>query len=183
MRQYLDLMERVLAEGVESATAPASVPARIFGHQMRFDLTQGSRWSPPRSCTSKSIVYECCGSCAATLTSNISTTTGVRIWDEWADENTATSARSMAGNGGRGRRPTAAPIDQLANVVADIRRNPNSRRLVVSAWNRGDRGHALPPCHCCSSSTSPTGVVRASSISARPTCFSACRLTSPPTRC
>ena len=90
----------------------------------------------------------CCGSSAATPTSNISTTTASRIWNEWADQD-----GDLGPVYGRQWRSWPAPdgrtIDQIANVLAEIRRNPDSRRLIVSAWNPAEvDGMALPPCHC-----------------------------------
>ena len=108
---------------------------------------------------------------------------GVTIWNEWADEN-----GDLGPVYGKQWRSWPAPdggtIDQMANVVAEIRRNPNSRRLIVTAWNPAEiEGMALPPCHCLFQFKSPTARCRASFISARPTFSSACRSTSPPMRC
>ena len=90
----------------------------------------------------------CCGSCAATPTSNISTTTACAIWDEWADENG--DLGPVYGKQWRSwPTPDGGSIDQIAKVVDDIRRNPDSRRLIVTAWNPAEiEGMALPPCHC-----------------------------------
>ena len=148
MRQYLDLMERVLSEGVEKHDRTGVGTRAIFGHQMRFDLKRGFPLLTTKKLHVKSIVYELLWFLRGDTNIKYLNEHGVRIWDEWADENGDLGPvyghqwRSWpAADGGS--------IDQIANVVDEIRRNPNSRRLIVTAWNPAEiEGMALPPCHC-----------------------------------
>ena len=148
MRQYLDLMQRVLAEGVEKRDRTGIGTRSVFGHQMRFDLTQGFPLVTTKKLHVKSIIYELLWFLRGDTNVKYLNDHGVTIWNEWADEN-----GDLGPVYGRQWRSWPAPdggsIDQLANVVADIRRNPNSRRLIVTAWNPAEiEGMALPPCHC-----------------------------------
>jgi thymidylate synthase len=148
MRQYQDLMERILADGVEKHDRTGTGTLSVFGHQMRFDLAAGFPLLTTKKLHLKSIVYELLWFLAGDTNIKYLNDHGVRIWDEWAD------ARGDLGPVyGRQWRswPTldGGAIDQIANVVATIRRNPDSRRLIVSAWNPADVDRmALPPCHC-----------------------------------
>jgi thymidylate synthase len=148
MRQYLDLMERVLAEGVEKRDRTGIGTLSVFGHQMRFDLARGFPLVTTKKLHVKSIVYELLWFLRGDTNVKYLNDHGVRIWDEWADEN-----GDLGPVYGRQWRswptPGGGSIDQIANVVRDIRRNPNSRRLIVTAWNPAEiDGMALPPCHC-----------------------------------
>src|SRR6202045_3272727 len=148
MRQYLDLMERVLAEGVEKRDRTGVGTRSIFGHQLRFDLTHGFPLITTKKLHVKSIIYELLWFLRGDTNVKYLDEHGVTIWDEWADDN---------GDLGPvyGRQwppcptPTGAPIDQRAGAAAEIRPNPNSRRLIVTAWNPGENDRmALSPCHC-----------------------------------
>ena len=148
MRQYLDLMERVLAEGVEKRDRTGIGTRSIFGHQMRFDLGRGFPLVTTKKLHVKSIIYELLWFLRGDTNVKYLNDHGVSIWNEWADENGDLGPiygrqwRSWPAADGRS-------IDQMANVVADIRRNPASRRLIVTAWNPAEiEGMALPPCHC-----------------------------------
>jgi thymidylate synthase len=148
MRQYLDLMERVLEEGVEKRDRTGVGTRSIFGHQMRFDLARGFPLVTTKKLHVKSIIYELLWFLRGDTNVNYLNEHGVSIWNEWADENGDLGPvygrqwRSWPAGDGR-------HIDQIANVLAEIRRNPASRRLVVSAWNPADiESMALPPCHC-----------------------------------
>ena len=148
MRQYLDLMERVLSEGVEKGDRTGVGTRSIFGHQLRFDLAAGFPLVTTKKLHLKSIIYELLWFLRGDTNVKYLDDHGVTIWDEWAGEN-----GDLGPVYGRQWRSWPAPdghsIDQLANVVAEIRRNPNSRRLIVSAWNPADvEQMALPPCHC-----------------------------------
>jgi len=148
MRQYLDLMERVLNDGVEKRDRTGVGTRATFGHQMRFDLTHGFPLLTTKKLHVKSIIYELLWFLRGDTNVKYLQDHGVSIWDEWADEN-----GDLGPVYGKQWRSWAAPdgrcIDQIANVLAEIRRNPNSRRLIVSAWNPAEvEGMALPPCHC-----------------------------------
>ena len=148
MRQYLDLMERVLSEGVEKRDRTGVGTRAIFGHQMRFDLKRGFPLLTTKKLHVKSIVYELLWFLRGDTNIKYLNEHGVRIWDEWADENGDLGPvyghqwRSWPAHDGH-------TIDQIGNVIAMIRRNPDSRRLIVTAWNPADVDKmALPPCHC-----------------------------------
>jgi thymidylate synthase len=148
MRQYHDLMQRVLSDGFEKRDRTGTGTLSIFGHQMRFDLAQGFPLVTTKKLHLKSIVYELLWFLRGDTNVRWLQEHGVRIWDEWADEN---------GNLGPvyGRQWRSWPkqdggaIDQIAQLVDGIKSNPDSRRLIVTAWNPADIGKmALPPCHC-----------------------------------
>jgi thymidylate synthase len=148
MRQYLDLMERILSHGAQKRDRTGTGTLSIFGHQMRFDLGQGFPLVTTKKLHMKSIVYELLWFLRGDTNVKYLNDHGVSIWDEWADE------RGDLGPvyGQQWRSWPAADgstIDQMAGVVAAIRRNPDSRRLIVSAWNPAEVDKmALPPCHC-----------------------------------
>jgi len=148
MRQYHELMEHVLADGVEKHDRTGTGTISVFGHQMRFDLSEGFPIITTKKLHVKSIVYELLWFLRGDTNVKYLNEHGVRIWDEWADENGELGP--VYGQQWRSW-PTAdgKTIDQIGNVVEAIRRNPDSRRLIVSAWNPADVGKmALPPCHC-----------------------------------
>ena len=148
MRQYLDLMDRVLKTGVEKRDRTGTGTLSVFGHQMRFDLADGFPLMTTKKLFVKAIVYELLWFLAGETNVRTLQKNGVTIWDEWADANGELGPvyghqwRSWPdGHGGT--------IDQIANLIADIKRNPDSRRLIVTAWNPADVPKmALPPCHC-----------------------------------
>ena len=148
MRQYLDLMERVLSEGVEKRDRTGVGTRSIFGHQLRFDLMRGFPLVTTKKLHLKSIIYELLWFLRGDTNVKFLDDHGVTIWDEWADEN-----GDLGPVYGRQWRswptPDGGSIDQMANVVDQIRRNPDSRRLIVTAWNPGENERmALSPCHC-----------------------------------
>jgi thymidylate synthase len=148
MRQYLDLMERVLADGAEKHDRTGTGTLSVFGHQMRFDLAQGFPLVTTKKLHVKSILHELLWFLTGNTNVKYLRDHGVTIWDEWADER-----GDLGPVYGRQWRSWPArdggTIDQMANLVEAIRRNPDSRRLIVTAWNPADVDRmALPPCHC-----------------------------------
>ena len=141
-------MERILARGVAKNDRTGTGTLSIFGHQMRFDLKDGFPLTTTKKLHVKSIIYELLWFLAGDTNVGYLNDHGVTIWNEWADEK-----GDLGPVYGRQWRswpsPEGGTIDQISNVVAAIRRNPNSRRLIVSAWNPADVDKmALPPCHC-----------------------------------
>jgi len=148
MRQYHDLLERILADGAEKHDRTGTGTLSVFGHQMRFDLAAGFPLVTTKKLHLKSIVHELLWFLAGDTNVKYLNQHGVTIWDEWADE-----SGELGPVYGRQWRSWPAPdggsIDQIANVLSAIRRNLDSRRLIVSAWNPADVDKmALPPCHC-----------------------------------
>jgi thymidylate synthase len=148
MRQYHELMERILADGAEKRDRTGTGTLSVFGHQMRFDLGEGFPLATTKKLHVKSIIHELLWFLAGDTNVKYLNQHGVKIWDEWADEN-----GDLGPVYGRQWRSWPAPaggaIDQIANVVTAIRRNPDSRRLIVTAWNPAEVDQmALPPCHC-----------------------------------
>ena len=148
MRQYLDLMEHILADGVEKRDRTGTGTLSVFGYQMRCDLNDGFPLLTTKKLHLKSIVHELLWFLAGDTNIKYLKDHGVRIWDEWADQSGNLGPvyghqwRSWPAQDGK-------TIDQIANVIALIRRNPDSRRMIVSAWNPADVDKmALPPCHC-----------------------------------
>jgi thymidylate synthase len=148
MRQYHELMERILADGAEKRDRTGTGTLSVFGHQMRFDLADGFPLVTTKKLHVKSIVHELLWFLAGDTNIKYLNQHGVRIWDEWADQN-----GELGPVYGRQWRSWPSPgggvIDQIANVVTAIRRSPDSRRLIVTAWNPAEVDQmALPPCHC-----------------------------------
>jgi thymidylate synthase len=148
MRQYLDLMERVLADGAEKRDRTGTGTLSVFGHQTRFDLRAGFPLITTKKLHVKSIVHELLWFLSGDTNIKYLNEHGVTIWDEWAD-----ASGELGPVYGRQWRSWSTPdggtIDQIANVLSAIRRDPDSRRLIVSAWNPADVDKmALPPCHC-----------------------------------
>jgi thymidylate synthase len=148
MRQYHDLLTRVLEEGVAKSDRTGTGTLSVFGHQMRFDLSDGFPLVTTKKLHLKSIIHELIWFLKGDTNVRYLQENGVSIWDEWADANGDLGPvygrqwRSWAG-------PDSATVDQIAWVTEEIRRNPDSRRLIVSAWNPVDIPKmALAPCHC-----------------------------------
>ena len=147
MRQYLDLLQNILDHGVQKSDRTGTGTLSIFGYQMRFDLNAGFPLMTTKKLHLKSILYELLWFLQGDTNIQFLQDHGVRIWNEWADENGnlgpiyGSQWRSWKAADGKN-------IDQISQVIQSIRENPNSRRHVVSAWNVGEIDHmALPPCH------------------------------------
>lgn len=148
MRQYHDLMARVLAEGVRKTDRTGTGTLSVFGHQMRFDLSEGFPLVTTKKLHIKSILHELLWFLAGDTNVAYLRRNGVTIWDEWAD-----ATGELGPVYGKQWRSWSAPdgrtIDQIREVVDTIRANPDSRRMIVSAWNPADiPDMALAPCHC-----------------------------------
>ena len=147
MRQYLDLLDRIVTEGVLKSDRTGTGTISVFGHQMRFDLKDGFPLLTTKKLHLKSIIYELLWFLRGDTNVKYLQEHGVRIWNEWADEDGDLGHiygyqwRSWPDyNGGY--------IDQIAKVVDDIKNNPDSRRIIVSSWNVADLDSMnLPPCH------------------------------------
>jgi thymidylate synthase len=148
MRQYLDLIERILSRGTVKQDRTGTGTLSIFGHQMRFDLREGFPLTTTKKLHLKSIVYELLWFLSGDTNIKYLNDHGVTIWNEWADG--AGELGPVYGKQWRSwHGPDGDVIDQIADVLASIRRDPNSRRLIVTAWNPADLDRmALPPCHC-----------------------------------
>jgi thymidylate synthase len=147
MKQYLDLLRHVRHNGTRKEDRTGTGTLSVFGHQMRFDLADGFPVVTTKKLHLRSIIHELLWFIAGDTNIKYLRDNGVSIWDEWADAN-----GDLGPVYGRQWRswPTAdgRTIDQLRDVVAQIKRNPDSRRLIVSAWNVGEiEKMALPPCH------------------------------------
>ncbi|HTQ00337.1 MAG TPA: thymidylate synthase [Casimicrobiaceae bacterium] len=147
MRTYLDFMRHVRDNGVRKQDRTGTGTLSVFGHQMRFDLSRGFPLLTTKKVHTKSIVHELLWFLRGETNIAYLKANGVTIWDEWADAN-----GDLGPIYGYQWRSWPAPdgrhIDQLADVVAEIKRNPDSRRLIVSAWNVGEIPRMkLPPCH------------------------------------
>jgi thymidylate synthase len=148
MHQYHDLMERILADGAEKRDRTGTGTMSVFGHQTRFDLAEGFPLVTTKKLHVKSIIYELLWFLAGDTNVKYLNDHGVTIWDEWADERG--DLGPVYGHQWRSwPSPDGGAIDQIAHAVEMIRRNPDSRRLIVTAWNPADVDKmALPPCHC-----------------------------------
>lgn len=147
MQQYLDLMERVRHHGAVKEDRTGTGTLSVFGHQMRFDLSAGFPLVTTKKLHLKSIIYELLWFLRGDTNARWLQEHGVRIWNEWADANgdlgPVYGAQWRSWGAAQGD-----PIDQISEVVEQIKSNPDSRRLIVSAWNVGELERmALPPCH------------------------------------
>ena len=147
MKQYLDLLTRIKTEGAVKTDRTGTGTQSIFGHQMRFDLSEGFPLLTTKKVHLKSIIYELLWFIAGDTNVKYLQDHGVTIWDEWADENG--DLGPVYGHQWRSwPTPDGRTIDQLSNVINQIKNNPDSRRMIVSAWNVAEvEKMALPPCH------------------------------------
>ena len=147
MQQYLDLMRHVLEQGTDKSDRTGTGTRSVFGHQMRFDLSQGFPVLTTKKLHLRSIIHELLWFLKGETNIRYLKENGVSIWDEWADANGELGP--VYGSQWRSW-PTAdgRHIDQISQVLAQIKANPDSRRLIVSAWNVGEIDKMkLPPCH------------------------------------
>jgi len=147
MKQYLDLMQHVLDKGVKKEDRTGTGTQSVFGYQMRFDLQEGFPLVTTKKCHLRSIIHELLWFLQGDTNIKYLKENNVRIWDEWADENGdlgpvyGSQWRSWQSSNGK-------TIDQITQLIEQIKTNPDSRRLIVSAWNVGEiEDMALPPCH------------------------------------
>ncbi len=147
MKQYLDLMRHVRDNGNRKEDRTGTGTLSVFGHQMRFDLSEGFPLVTTKKCHLKSIIHELLWFLSGDTNIKYLHDNGVRIWNEWADENGDLGPvygyqwRSWPAADGR-------HIDQISQVVEQIKHTPDSRRIIVNAWNVGEIDNmALPPCH------------------------------------
>jgi len=147
MRQYLDLMQHVLDHGHQKSDRTGTGTISVFGQQMRFDLAAGFPLVTTKKCHLKSILHELLWFLKGDTNIQYLKENGVRIWDEWADENGELGP--VYGYQWRSwPTPDGRHIDQISQVIDQIKRTPDSRRLIVSAWNVADIDKMkLPPCH------------------------------------
>ncbi len=148
MRQYLDLLTQILERGVLKGDRTGTGTRSLFGHQMRFDLQAGFPCVTTKKLHLRSIIHELLWFLQGDTNIAYLKDHGVRIWDEWADEDG--NLGPVYGHQWRSwLTPDGGSIDQMARLVSQIKDNPDSRRLIVSAWNVADvEKMALPPCHC-----------------------------------
>lgn len=147
MKQYHQLLERILEEGVQKGDRTGTGTISVFGHQMRFNLEEGFPLVTTKKLHLRSILHELLWFLSGDTNISYLKENGVSIWDEWADEDG--NLGPVYGSQWRSW-PTAdgKTIDQITQVIEQIKTNPNSRRLIVSAWNVGEiENMALPPCH------------------------------------
>jgi thymidylate synthase len=148
MQQYLDFARHILTAGQEKHDRTGTGTISVFGYQMRFDLQQGFPMLTTKKLHLKSIIHELLWFIDGDTNIKYLKDNGVRIWDEWADEQG--DLGPVYGHQWRSwPKPDGTTVDQISNLVEQLKNNPDSRRLIVSAWNVADVDHmALPPCHC-----------------------------------
>lgn len=148
MQAYLDLLDHILTNGTQKSDRTGTGTISTFGYQMRFDLSEGFPVLTTKKLHLRSIIHELLWFIAGDTNIKYLKDNEVRIWDEWADENG--DLGPVYGHQWRSwPTPDGRKVDQLANLIDQIKYNPDSRRHIISAWNVGDiENMALPPCHC-----------------------------------
>ena len=148
MKQYLNLLDHILKTGVEKTDRTGTGTLSCFGYQMRFDLSEGFPMLTTKKLHIKSIVHELLWFLKGDTNVKYLQDNGVRIWNEWADANG--DLGPVYGKQWRSwQSPNGETIDQISNAIDLIKNNPDSRRIIVNAWNVGDlKEMALTPCHC-----------------------------------
>ena len=146
MLQYLELLQHVKENGIKKEDRTGTGTISVFGYQMRFDLSEGFPLVTTKKCHLKSIIYELLWFLQGNTNIRYLNEHGVTIWDEWADENG--NLGPVYGAQWRSWHTGDGTIDQITDVIEQIKHNPDSRRLIVSAWNVGEINKmALAPCH------------------------------------
>ncbi|MFA4868156.1 MAG: thymidylate synthase [Pedobacter sp.] len=147
MKQYLDLMQHVLDHGTQKHDRTGTGTISVFGYQMRFNLQDGFPMVTTKKLHLKSIIHELIWFLSGDTNIKYLKDNGVRIWDEWADENG--DLGPVYGSQWRSwPKPDGGHIDQIAQIINTVKNNPDSRRIIVSAWNVAEvENMALPPCH------------------------------------
>jgi thymidylate synthase len=147
MRQYQEYLKYILENGTKKEDRTGTGTLSVFGYQMRFDLSRGFPLVTTKKLHFKSIAYELLWFLRGDTNTKFLTDNGVTIWDEWSNENG--DLGPVYGSQWRSwKNQSGESIDQISNLINDIRNNPDSRRLIVSAWNVGElKNMALPPCH------------------------------------
>lgn len=147
MKPYLDLLRHILEQGTEKKDRTGTGTISTFGHQMRFDLAKGFPLVTTKKVYTKAVIYELLWLLKGDTNIRFLKENGVTIWDEWADEN-GDLGPVYGTQWRRWKTADGREIDQIAQAVEMIRKNPDSRRILVSAWNPGEiEQMALPPCH------------------------------------
>lgn len=147
MKQYLDFLKKIMDEGVVKGDRTGVGTKSIFGHQMRFNLSEGFPLLTTKKLHLKSIIYELLWFIKGDTNIKYLNDHGVSIWDEWADEN-GELGPVYGAQWRRWKTADGREIDQLSELMEQLKNNPNSRRLIISAWNVGEiEKMALPPCH------------------------------------
>lgn len=147
MRQYHNLLSRILEEGVEKSDRTGTGTKSVFGHQMRFNLTEGFPLVTTKKCHLKSIIHELLWFLSGETNIKYLKDNGVSIWDEWADSS-GKLGRVYGAQWRTWQRPDGTTLDQITQVIEQIKSNPDSRRHIVVAYNPGEiEQMALPPCH------------------------------------
>ena len=147
MRQYLDLLQHIIDYGIKKPDRTGTGTLSVFGYQMRFDLSLGFPLLTTKRLHTKSVIYELLWFLRGESNIKYLREHGVSIWDEWADDN-GELGPVYGVQWRKWKTAEGTVIDQISQVIEQIKRDPNSRRLIVNAWNVGDIGKmALPPCH------------------------------------
>ncbi len=148
MKQYLDLLRRIIDEGVDKRDRTGTGTRSVFGHQMRFDLAEGFPLLTTKKVHLKSIIYELLWFLRGDTNVKYLQENGVRIWNEWADPETGDLGHIYGYQWRAWPDYNGGHIDQISQAVHDIMHNPDSRRIIVNAWNVADLPNMnLPPCH------------------------------------
>ncbi len=147
MRQYLDLLQHILDQGIRKPDRTGTGTISVFGYQMRFDLSKGFPLLTTKRLHLKSVIYELLWFLRGESNISYLRDHGVSIWDEWADKN-GELGPVYGVQWRKWKTADGTVIDQISQVIEQIKRDPNSRRMIVNAWNVGEIGKmALPPCH------------------------------------